>query len=281
MFSSELDAIVPMLCVTLAALASMGAEAFRGQNERLPIGGLGIVGLVGAAVSSVLLWNRSATGFGVIQADNFGLFVTLTLVAIGILTILFSAPVLERNRIPSGEYYSLVLFAIVGMLSDRRHTRLISEFGGLRNVMPRLTAAFLIITLASVGMPALNGFVGEFLIMLGAFRWDPRYVVGAGLGVILSAVYMLWMVQRVFYGPVTNEKNASLPDLRPREWAAALPLCAVAIVMGVFPVLFLKPMEPSVRKIVEQVGYSQPVRVEQRDDRQPQDAKEVVLNVQH
>jgi NADH-quinone oxidoreductase subunit N len=116
MFSPELDAIVPMLCVTLAALASMGAEAFRGENERLPIGGLGIVGLAGAAVSSILLWNRSASGFGVIQADNFGLFVTLTLVAVGVLTILFSAPVLERNAIPPGEYYSLVLFAIVGMM---------------------------------------------------------------------------------------------------------------------------------------------------------------------
>jgi len=116
MFSAELDAIVPMLCVTLAALASMGAEAFRGKNERLPIGGLGIVGLLGAAVSSVLLWNRSTNGFGVIAADNFGLFVTLTLVAVGILTILFSAPVLERDGIPAGEYYSLVLFAIVGMM---------------------------------------------------------------------------------------------------------------------------------------------------------------------
>ena len=154
------------------------------------------------------------------------------------------------------------LFLIVGILSDRRHTRLISQFGGLKRVMPRLTAAFLIITLASIGMPGLNGFVGEFLIMLGAFRWDPRYVVGAGLGVILSAVYMLWMFQRVYYGDVTHEENETLPDLRPREWAAALPLCAMAIVMGVFPVLFLKPMEPSVRKVVEQVGYSQPVRVE-------------------
>ena len=72
------------------------------------------------------------------------------------------------------------LFLIVGMLSDRRHTRLISEFGGLRNVMPRLTAAFLIITLASIGMPALNGFIGEFLTMLGAYLWDPRFVVGGG-----------------------------------------------------------------------------------------------------
>ena len=103
------------------------------------------------------------------------------------------------------------LFLMVGMLSDRRHTRLISEFGGLKSVMPRLTAAFLIITLASIGMPGLNGFIGEFLTMLGAFRWDWRFVVGAGLGVILSAVYMLWMFQRVFFGDVTHEENAGCP----------------------------------------------------------------------
>jgi NADH-quinone oxidoreductase subunit M len=154
------------------------------------------------------------------------------------------------------------LFLIVGMLSDRRHTRLISEFGGLKHVMPRLTAAFLIITLASIGMPGLNGFVGEFLIMLGAFRWDPRFVVAAGLGVILSAVYMLWMVQRVFYGPVTDEHNAHLPDLRPHEWASVVPLCAVAVVMGVFPSLFLTPMEPAVRKVVERVQSAQPLQVD-------------------
>ena len=114
--------------------------------------------------------------------------------------------------------------------------------------MPRLTAAFLIITLASIGMPALNGFVGEFLTMLGAYLWDPRFVVGAGLGVILSAVYMLWMFQRVYLGEVTNAKNAALPDLQPREWASVLPLCAMAIFMGVFPSLFLKPMEPAVQQ---------------------------------
>ena len=161
------------------------------------------------------------------------------------------------------------LFLVVGMLSDRRHTRLISEFGGLKAVMPRLSAAFLIITLASIGMPGLNGFVGEFLIMLGAFRWDPRYVVGAGLGVILSAVYMLWMVQRVYYGRVTHDENATLPDLRAHEWASAVPICAMAIAMGVFPVVFLKPMEPSVRKVVEQVGFSQPVRVDNERFRVP------------
>ena len=154
------------------------------------------------------------------------------------------------------------LFLVVGMLSDRRHTRLISEFGGLKKVMPKLTAAFLIITLASVGLPGLNGFIGEFLIMLGAFRWDARYVVGAGLGVILSAVYMLWMFQRVYYGPVTHEENAALPDLRPREWSAVLPLVAMSIFMGVFPNVFLAPMEPSVTRVVERVQSVQPVRVE-------------------
>src|SRR6187455_498925 len=140
------------------------------------------------------------------------------------------------------------LFLIVGMLSDRRHTRLISEFGGLRSVMPRLTAAFMIITLASIGMPALNGFIGEFLTMLGAYAWDPRYVVGAGLGVILSAVYMLWMFQRVYLGSVTHEENETLQDLQPREWASVIPLCALAIAMGVFPSFFLAPMELSVKK---------------------------------
>ena len=159
------------------------------------------------------------------------------------------------------------LFLMVGMLSDRRHTRLIAEFGGLKAVMPRFTAAFLIMTLASIGLPGLNGFVGEFLIMLGAFRWAPGFVVVAGLGVILSAVYMLWMFQRVFYGPVTHEENATLPDLQPREWAGVLPLCAMALVMGVFPTLFLKPIEASVDALVLRMQATQTLQVESPLDR--------------
>jgi NADH-quinone oxidoreductase subunit M len=145
------------------------------------------------------------------------------------------------------------LFLVVGMLSDRRHTRLISEFGGLKKVMPRLTAGFLIVTLASIGLPGLNGFIGEFLIMVGAFRWDPRFVVAAGLGVILSAVYMLWMFQRVYYGPVTHPENAALPDLRPREWAALVPIVLAALLMGVFPNYFLAPTETAVKTVVERL----------------------------
>ncbi|HUQ89449.1 MAG TPA: NADH-quinone oxidoreductase subunit M [Vicinamibacterales bacterium] len=154
------------------------------------------------------------------------------------------------------------LFCIVGMLSDRRHTRLISEFGGLKSVMPRLTAVMLIITLASIGLPGMNGFIGEFLIMYGGFQWDNRFVVIAALGVILSAVYMLWMFQRVFYGKVTNSHNTGLRDLSFREWAIVGPLAAAAIGMGVMPNVFLKPMEPAVQRLVDRVQSRQPMRAE-------------------
>ena len=152
------------------------------------------------------------------------------------------------------------LFCIVGMLSDRRHTRLISEYGGLKAGMPRFTAVTLIITLASIGLPGMNGFIGEFLVLLGTAKWDVRFVVIAALGVILSAVYMLWLFQRVFYGKVTNDHNEGLPDLSFREWAILGPLAAAAIGMGVFPNVFLKPMEPAVQRIVDRVQSSQPVQ---------------------
>lgn len=154
------------------------------------------------------------------------------------------------------------LFLIVGMLSDRRHTRLISEFGGLKTVMPRLSAAFLIITLSSIGLPGLNGFVGEFLILLGAWGWNPMYAWLAASGVVLSAVYMLWMFQRVNYGEITNEENRALPDLTGREKWVLLPAVVMAIVMGVVPALFLRPMEPSVRNLVEQVRRVQTIRAD-------------------
>jgi NADH-quinone oxidoreductase subunit M len=157
------------------------------------------------------------------------------------------------------------LFLIVGMLSDRRHTRLIAEFGGLKAVAPKLVAAFLLITLASVALPGTNGFVGEFLILVGSFKglFSPNaqyYTAIAATGVILSAVYMLWMFQRVNYGEVTNPKNRGLRDLSPREWVVIAPICAMAIIMGVAPGWFLRPMEPAVRKTVQTVvGTSLPM----------------------
>jgi len=155
------------------------------------------------------------------------------------------------------------LFLIVGMLSDRRHTRLIAEYGGLKKVVPHLVAVFLIVTLASIGLPGLNGFVGEFLILLGVFRWNPRMAAFAATGVILSATYMLWMFQRVNYGPVTSEKNTRLVDLRTREWLVILPIVALAILMGVLPNVFLRPIEPAVQRMLSHIEQgSAPVRIQ-------------------
>jgi NADH-quinone oxidoreductase subunit N len=115
MFSS-LNAIVPMTCVAAAGIAAMTAEAFREPGERIPIGPLGVIGLIGAAIASVALWNHNATSFGVVSADNFGLFVTWILIVVGLLSLAISAPTIDRERLPQGEYYALMLFALAGMM---------------------------------------------------------------------------------------------------------------------------------------------------------------------
>ena len=214
------------------------------------IAALAVIGIVyGALVAMVQPDMKKLVAYS--SVSHLG-FVVLGICAMNVIGVQGAVYQMLAHGVSTGG-----LFLIVGMLSDRRHTRLISEFGGLRNVMPRLTAAFFIITLASIGMPALNGFVGEFLTMLGAWMWDPRYVFVAGLGVILSAVYMLWMFQRVYLGRVTNHENETLSDLQPREWATVVPLCAMAIFMGVAPTLFTRPMEPAVTKVVQRVQSRQ------------------------
>src|SRR5438034_10453259 len=123
-----LNAIVPMSCVTAAALAAMVAEAFRAPGERMPIGPLGAIGLVGAAVSAVLLWNHNTSSFGVVFADNFGLFVTFILIIIGLLSLAISEPTIDREHLPRGEYYALMLFAIAGMMLMATATDLLIIF---------------------------------------------------------------------------------------------------------------------------------------------------------
>jgi len=164
MLNANLDAIVPMLCVTLAALACMGAEAFRARDERMPIGALGAVGLVGAAVSAALLWDRNTEGFGVIVGDNFGLFVTLVLAAVGVLTILFSSQVLERDGLPSGEYYALMLFAIVGMIMMATATDLLVIFVALEILS---LAVYVLTAIRRDHLPGTEAAFKYFL--LGAF----------------------------------------------------------------------------------------------------------------
>jgi NADH-quinone oxidoreductase subunit M len=145
------------------------------------------------------------------------------------------------------------LFLVVGMLYERRHTRLIAEFGGLWKVVPAMSVLFLIICLSSVGLPGLNGFVGEFLILLGAFQADRIAAVIAATGIIFAAVYMLWMYQRVIFGVVTKDVNLRLQDLSVREWAILLPILALIVWIGVYPSTFTGLTEASVEALIAQV----------------------------
>ncbi len=144
------------------------------------------------------------------------------------------------------------LFLLFGMLYERRHARLMSEYGGIAKVMPVFAAFFLIITFSSIAVPGTNGFVGEFLVLLGAFKSTLPLALGviAGTAVILGAAYMLWMVQRVFFGPLANPENKGLKDLNKREFFTALPFVILVIVMGVKPQPFLDVLQPSTDRYI-------------------------------
>ncbi|MFH1687029.1 MAG: NADH-quinone oxidoreductase subunit M [bacterium] len=151
------------------------------------------------------------------------------------------------------------LFLIVGMIYERRHTRMIADFGGLAKVMPFYSAVFLIVTLSSIGLPLTNGFVGEFLILLGTFKANNVYGIIAASGVILSACYMLWMFQRVVYGKVTNPENQKLTDITLREKLVILPLIVLIFWIGIYPKPIMDRIEPSVRHLLAQVSRAQTV----------------------
>lgn len=136
---------------------------------------------------------------------------------------------------------------LCGVIFDRKHTYEIARFGGLATPMPIFATFFLFVVLASVGLPLLNGFIGEFMVLSGAFQARALYGVLAATGVIWSACYLLWMYQRVFYGKVTDSSNASLPDLYLHERIALWPAAIMALVMGVAPLLWLHAIDPAIR----------------------------------
>jgi len=142
------------------------------------------------------------------------------------------------------------LFLIVGMVYERRHTRMIADFGGLSKVMPVFATFFMIITLSSIALPGTNGFVGEFLILLGAFKSNMWYGILATTGVILGAAYMLWMFQRVMFGVVTKEENRKLKDLGKREVLILVVMVFFIVLMGVYPKMFFKKMDTSVTEFL-------------------------------
>jgi len=208
--------------------------------------GLAVVGVIyGAMVALVQKDWKKLVAYS--SVSHLG-FVMLGIASFTTTAVVGSVYQMLNHGISTG-----ALFFMVGMLYDRRHTRDIAEFGGIKAVMPWFSALFLLVCLSSIAVPGFNGFVGEFLILLGAWPFSPALVVLASLGVILAAAYILWMVQRVLYGEVTNEKNRGLADLTAREAVVLVPLVALALFMGVASPVFTRKIEPSVIALVSQV----------------------------
>ena len=143
------------------------------------------------------------------------------------------------------------LFLLVGVIYDRRHTKMMSEFGGLAQVMPRYATVFGLMLMASVGLPLTINFVGEFLSLLGFYKQSHTLTLLAGVAIIVGAIYMLAAYKRMFFGNVTNEKNKNLPDVNTREWLALIPLAIITVWLGVYPKPVLEPINNSVESIVQ------------------------------
>jgi len=181
-------------------------------------------------------------------------FVTLGIFALNAQGIQGSIIQMVNHGLSTG-----ALFLIVGLIYDRRHTRLISELGGLSKQMPVYATLFAIIMLSSMGLPGLNGFIGEFLILVGAFKVNYLWAAFAVSGIVLGAAYMLWLYQRTMFGPLENPKNAALQDLSPREMTTLVPIVIMCFWIGLYPSPFLRRMEASVNFILARIHNEQPV----------------------
>jgi NADH-quinone oxidoreductase subunit M len=214
------------------------------------LAGLGIVGILyGALVSMVQPDIKKLVAYS--SVSHLG-FVVLGIFALTEEGMQGSVIQMINHGLSTG-----ALFLLVGMIYDRRHTRLIREFGGLAKPMPVYAAFFMIVMLSSVGLPGLNGFVGEFLILLGSFRsaylGSPWYAVIASTGVILAAVYLLWSYQRVFFGKTERPENQALADLNGREIAVLVPVVFFIIWIGVYPGTFLEKSAASTKALIHRI----------------------------
>ncbi|RMH73207.1 MAG: NADH-quinone oxidoreductase subunit M [Gemmatimonadetes bacterium] len=207
---------------------------------------LSIIGIIyGALVAMVQPDLKKLVAYS--SVSHLG-FVMLGMFALNVQGISGSVMQMLNHGVSTG-----ALFLLVGIIYERRHTRMISEFGGLTKQIPIFAVIFMIVTLSSIGLPGLNGFVGEFLILVGVFQEHAGYAAFAASGVILSAVYMLWMFQRVMFGKLENPANKLLKDINFREIIVLTPFIILIFWMGIYPKTFLDKMEPSVQKIVERV----------------------------
>jgi NADH-quinone oxidoreductase subunit M len=206
--------------------------------------GLSLVGIIyGALVSLMQKDMKKLVAYS--SVSHLG-FCTLGIFALNPMGL--SGSVLQQinHGISTG-----ALFLIVGILYERRHTREIAEYGGISSVMPVYATITMIMFLSSMGLPALNGFVGEVTILQGAFTANWKWAAWAAPGVVLAAAYLLWLYQRVFFGTVTNPKNEKLHDLTPREILTFAPLIIMAFWIGLYPKPFFQILEQPVNQIVQ------------------------------
>jgi NADH-quinone oxidoreductase subunit M len=207
---------------------------------------LSVIGIVyGAAVAMMQADIKKLVAYS--SVSHLG-FVMLGLFALNVHGLQGSIYQMLNHGLSTG-----ALFLLVGMIYDRRHTRMIDEFGGLWKQVPVFSALLLLVTFSSIGLPGLNGFIGEFLILLGAFAVTPGWTAVAASGVVLGAVYMLWMCRRVIFGPLTHPENAKLHDLNAREMLILAPIVALIVIMGVYPQPFLSRMKPSIEYTLKKV----------------------------
>jgi len=223
-------------------------EAFQAYIPTICI--LAIIGIIyGALVAMVQKDVKSLVAFS--SVSHLG-FIMLGMAALNVQGMEGAIIQMINHGISTG-----ALFLVVGMIYERRHTRMIRDMGGLFTSMPIWTTFLIIVSLSSIGLPFTNGFVGEFLILLGMFKVNVTYTALAALGIILAAGYMLWMLQRVVFGEITKEENRNLKDLSLREILILVPLIILVFWIGLYPSTFFKPMEPSVNKLLEQAKVVQ------------------------
>jgi NADH-quinone oxidoreductase subunit M len=214
------------------------------------IAGLAVVGIIyGALVSMVQADFKKLVAYS--SVSHLG-FVVLGIFAVNEEGMQGGVIQMINHGLSTG-----ALFLLVGMIYDRRHTRMIKDFGGLAKQMPVYATFFMIVMLSSVGLPGLNGFIGEFLILLGAFKsqflGNTMYAILGATGVILAAVYLLWSYQRVFFGKLDNPENQRLIDLSGREIAVLIPVIVCIVWIGFYPNTFLEKSAAASKQVVQQV----------------------------
>jgi NADH-quinone oxidoreductase subunit M len=215
----------------------------------LPIVILSIIGIIyGALVSLVQKDMKKLVAYS--SVSHLG-FVMLGMFALNPMGLKGSVLQMVNHGLSTG-----ALFLLVGVIYERRHTRMIADYGGLAKQMPKYATLFLIAALSSMGLPALNGFIGEFIILLGAANRNIWWAAFGAVGIVLGAAYLLWLYQRVFWGPLDNPANKNVPDLNGREMALLVSLVVFMVWIGVYPRTFLDVLEEPVNYVVKQVDPS-------------------------